>query len=196
MIHLIENNLNVIIVEDAGDLALIHQEVFNKPWDKTVFDKFLKDPTFLGFKVLEQTDFFSNSLRVGDLKKDRSAEPECEQKYMMIRSSNRHANYRTKLILERNLIGFILFRKIVDEVEVITFAVKKAFQNQGIGKILLKTVIEHVSYNSIFLEVNTKNNTALHLYQKFHFKIQSLRRSYYENGEDAYLMCFTKSCDH
>ncbi|MEJ2251736.1 MAG: GNAT family N-acetyltransferase [Candidatus Lokiarchaeota archaeon] len=43
-------------------------------------------------------------------------------------------------------------------------------------------------YNKIFLNVQTTNNKAINLYQKFNFRIKEEIPRYYYSGEDSYLM--------
>ena len=47
---------------------------------------------------------------------------------------------------------------------------------------------EELHYQNVNLEVRVSNVKAIALYQKFGFKNVSVRKRYYSNGEDAYLM--------
>lgn len=88
--------------------------------------------------------------------------------------------------------GFILARKIVQECEILTFAVKPEFQGKGIGRLLLNRLLEEMSV-PIFLEVATDNLPAIGLYESIGFEVLTVRHNYYEDGpgqpcKDAYLM--------
>ena len=88
--------------------------------------------------------------------------------------------------------GFILARRIVQECEILTFAVKPDFQGKGIGRLLLRRLLEEMEI-PIFLEVATDNLAAISLYESEGFEVLTVRRNYYEAepGEarkDAYLM--------
>ena len=47
--------------------------------------------------------------------------------------------------------------------------------------------------DEIYLEVRTSNDAAIHMYEKLNFEIRSKLRSYYRDGEDAYLMALELS---
>lgn len=93
---------------------------------------------------------------------------------------------------EGNILGFYIASQVLDEVEIFTIAVDKAYQNFGIGSKLLDHLVawaKDESVKKIWLEVSTKNQAAISLYQKFDFKVMGLRKNYYQKlGEDAYNM--------
>ena len=70
-------------------------------------------------------------------------------------------------------------------------SVRKEYWNKGIGSQLLLEIINFAKENSfeiIELQVRNDNFSAIHLYEKFGFKKISVRKNYYENIEDAYVM--------
>lgn len=88
--------------------------------------------------------------------------------------------------------GFILARMIVQECEILTFAVKPSFQGKGIGRLLLNCLLQEVTV-PIFLEVATDNLPAIGLYESVGFEVLTVRHNYYEGSpgqlpRDAYLM--------
>jgi len=87
--------------------------------------------------------------------------------------------------------GFILARQVNLECEILTFSVHPDHQGKGIGRALLKKLLETVS-GPIFLEVAVDNGAAIHLYQSEGFKVVGTRPNYYTGKEpkDAYLMRF------
>ncbi len=78
------------------------------------------------------------------------------------------------------------------ECEIYNIAVRREFQNQGIGKQLLnKLVLLLKGYNtqSIWLEVRSSNRNALDFYHKNHFKQIYERKNFYSNPlENAIVM--------
>ena len=58
------------------------------------------------------------------------------------------------------------------------------------GSLLLENLINKAKNSSILitLELNEKNLTAIHLYEKYGFKKVGLRKKYYDNKFDAYIM--------
>ena len=75
---------------------------------------------------------------------------------------------------------------IYERVEINNFLVKEIHRNCGIGNILLKFLTETVD-KPISLEVRIDNYNAIHLYEKYGFVKQAIRKDYY-NGIDGILM--------
>lgn len=92
------------------------------------------------------------------------------------------------------LIGFCFFTLVIDQADILQITIDQAWQNQGYGNTLLKTVCQHLDQNNcrdIFLEVATNNMPALKLYQSCNFNIIGTRKDYYLiNGKhiDAFVM--------
>ena len=63
----------------------------------------------------------------------------------------------------------------------------KEYQHRGIGKSLLKFVIENETFDKIMLEVRETNTNAIKLYEKFNFKEIYRRKKYYGDC-DAVIM--------
>ena len=69
--------------------------------------------------------------------------------------------------------------------------VKKSHRRKGIGQKLLENLIElskQTGLNYIDLEVNSKNEPAIKLYEKLDFKQIGTRKKYYNNIDDAIIM--------
>lgn len=74
---------------------------------------------------------------------------------------------------------------------VISIAVLPKHQRQGVACSLMKEAMESmIRYNAkeCFLEVRASNTPAVKLYKKMGFDVLRTMRSYYADGEDAYLM--------
>lgn len=58
------------------------------------------------------------------------------------------------------------------------------------GSLLLEGLINKAKLSSILitLEVNEKNLPAIHLYEKYGFEKVGIRKKYYDNKYDAYIM--------
>ena len=79
----------------------------------------------------------------------------------------------------------------LDEAEGMTIAVLPEFQGRGIGKKLLIELLKNAKLRgakSMIFEVRVSNVPALHIYQKFGFKIIGRMKRYYMSGEDALTM--------
>ena len=79
----------------------------------------------------------------------------------------------------------------LDEATLNNIVVKKSYRNRGIGGELLEALIEFCSelrMKTFTLEVDTENEPAIHLYEKFGFKNLGVRKNYYNNSRDAFIM--------
>ena len=94
--------------------------------------------------------------------------------------------------------GFSNFRKLgfVKKGHVVSVAVLEEHRGKSIGKALMVEGINglmHRKADEIYLEVRVSNTSAIKMYQKLHLEIKSRLRSYYRDGEDAYLMALELS---
>jgi ribosomal-protein-alanine N-acetyltransferase len=90
--------------------------------------------------------------------------------------------------------GFIMARAIAGEAEVLTLAVAPGSRRKGLGAQLLcsaSRIARSVGATTIFLEVSANNTAALQLYRTSGFERQGLRRRYYNDGSDAYVLSLT-----
>ena len=81
---------------------------------------------------------------------------------------------------------------ILDEAHITNFAVHPEYRGRGIGKMLLKGLIDFGTSDgmrSFTLEVSENNHTAIGLYSGMGFVKAGLRNGYYsDTGEDAIIM--------
>lgn len=94
--------------------------------------------------------------------------------------------------LKNVVVGYVVFYIVWDEAHIMNIAVSPEFRQKGIGRYLLASALEVVREKSgkgVYLEVATNNSAACHLYQQFGFEVCDLRKRYYSDGEDAYVMC-------
>lgn len=93
---------------------------------------------------------------------------------------------------ETKVIGLGCFWVILEEAHITLLAVYPDFQGQGLGKLLLFSLLEDAVKRKLeraTLEVKETNYIALSLYEKFGFKIAGKRKNYYKNtGEDALIL--------
>ena len=64
-------------------------------------------------------------------------------------------------------------------------------RGKGIGGEMLETLIDlcsDMNLKTFTLEVNVENTPAIKLYEKFGFKNLGIRKKYYNNTTDAYIM--------
>jgi ribosomal-protein-alanine N-acetyltransferase len=89
------------------------------------------------------------------------------------------------------LIGFICFRNVTDESELLNMGVHPHYRQLGIGKKLMEFYMNFCSRMGIkrfYLEVNSSNQLAIRLYQHFSYQSSGIRKKFYQKKFDALLM--------
>ena len=93
---------------------------------------------------------------------------------------------------EGRIVGYIGSHNIIGEVYVTNVAVSPDFRRNGVGKTLVKFLIEQMETEKaefVTLEVRKSNLNAISLYEKCGFEKVGERRNFYEKPiEDAILM--------
>ncbi|MFC2025470.1 ribosomal protein S18-alanine N-acetyltransferase [Chloroflexota bacterium] len=91
-----------------------------------------------------------------------------------------------------HIVGFAGFWILDEEAHITNIAVREAYRRQGIGELLLISLIDlatELKARIITLEVRVSNTTAQSLYTKYGFAQAGIHRGYYlDNREDALLM--------
>jgi ribosomal-protein-alanine N-acetyltransferase len=93
------------------------------------------------------------------------------------------------------LMGYFLLMPIVDEAHLLNITVRRDFQGQGLGRILLDEVVavcRKMGMLSVMLEVRPTNVPAIRLYASYGFVQIGRRKNYYpaadNTREDAIVM--------
>lgn len=92
------------------------------------------------------------------------------------------------------VLGFVVFSRVLDEASIHNIAVHPCHQGKGFGRALLESALAQVrgeGANSCYLEVRASNLAARAMYEKLSFQVSGVRRNYYssaEGREDAVLM--------
>jgi ribosomal-protein-alanine N-acetyltransferase len=90
------------------------------------------------------------------------------------------------------ITGFAGFWVMVDEAHITSIATREAYQRQGIGELMLQSIIDLATGRKariVTLEVRVSNTVAQGLYTRYGFSQVDLRRGYYtDNREDAIVM--------
>lgn len=109
-----------------------------------------------------------------------------------IRESMKNGNTFIGIREKGKLSGYLSLYEALDEGYINNIAVLKDFRRQGIGKALLKEIINYAvlkKLSFISLEVRVSNTPAKNLYSSFGFKEEGRRKNYYKNPtEDAIIL--------
>ncbi len=89
------------------------------------------------------------------------------------------------------ILGFAGFKHIINEADIMNIVVKKYYRKKGIGKYLLENLISYakdLQIDTLNLEVNENNITAISLYNRLGFKNIGIRKNYYDGKYNAIIM--------
>ncbi|NEU04718.1 ribosomal protein S18-alanine N-acetyltransferase [Clostridium senegalense] len=105
--------------------------------------------------------------------------------------SNSYANY-VVLKLQDKHIGFAGAWVIFDEAHITNIAIHPNYRGLGYSHIIMDALLEkckNAGANSMTLEVRASNIAAQKLYEGYGFKVEGIRKNYYDNPkEDGYIM--------
>ena len=93
-----------------------------------------------------------------------------------------------KLVLEKQIIGFLQFSFNKSDCDIISIGVTQKFQKMGHGKLLVE-YLKSLNLKNIFVEVSTNNINAINFYHRLNFSKIGLRKNYYKkHRSDALLL--------
>ena len=95
------------------------------------------------------------------------------------------------LKVEENFVGVITYTQVLDSADIEGVCVIKGERKKGYGKALLRFVegeLKREGVKQILLEVRESNESARALYNACGFSNLSVRKNYYDNGENAVIM--------
>ena len=101
-----------------------------------------------------------------------------------------------------NVVGYIMCRielglsemrrfNLIKKGHIVSIAVLPEYRGKGLGKGLVSNALNGMTGNGAkesYLEVRVSNLAAISLYEKLYFNVVRTRRSYYKDGEDAFVM--------
>ena len=97
-------------------------------------------------------------------------------------------------MINPSYIGHIYASVSSDQVDIVSFLIKKNYRRKGLGTILFKKFLQKLckkGIKSIFLEVSEHNKIAQSFYYKHKFQKVGLRPQYYKkklSREDGYIL--------
>ncbi len=96
------------------------------------------------------------------------------------------------------VLGFICFRVIGKESELLNLAVRSRYRQMGLGRQLMRFYFDFCHEKKVrafYLETGISNQPALRLYQSLGYQIEGVRSKFYPGNEDALLMVRRASPD-
>ena len=87
-------------------------------------------------------------------------------------------------VSNKNIIGFVSFYHVKDEIEIIQICIIKSFQRKNYGSSIINKIKKLNNVNKIFLEVSVENSEAIKFYLKNGFKKIGIRKAYYNNNNN------------
>ena len=117
-------------------------------------------------------------------------EPWTQADFQRELDENEFANY---YIAEINgeIAGYFGLWLLFDQAQITTIGTAKKFQRQHVASFMMEAIDQMCAENEcefLSLEVRVSNTPAQNLYKKFGLEIVSVRKDYYSDHEDAYLM--------
>lgn len=94
-------------------------------------------------------------------------------------------------VLDGCVVGFLLASSLPPEFEVLDVGVESSLRRRGVGRLLVEESLRRGAregVESVFLEVRPSNVAALALYRRLGFEDFDVRRRYYADGEDAWVL--------
>lgn len=100
-------------------------------------------------------------------------------------------SYVAKEQCRGEIVGYVLFTLVFEEIHLLNLAVHPRCRRKGIGDHLIGFVLDmgrERKSEKVFLEVRTSNDPALALYHKFGFRAVGKRLNYYFNPTENALL--------
>lgn len=92
---------------------------------------------------------------------------------------------------EGEVIGYACQTVLFEDAELLNIAVSPQHRKKGVGRAIIEKIEQkatELGAERLLLEVRVGNEAALSLYRSFGFEDLSVRKRYYEDGEDALVM--------
>ena len=171
--------LSAMTIADIPAVRKVEQQCFPTPWPRDSFRHELTSNKMAHYLVLRQEALGNVTTTTAPLPKSRM--PDIVRKFL-----------GDKIHSQQNIVGFAGLWLMVDEAHITTIAVDPAHQGNGLGELLLGSLLElsrNLKARLCTLEVRPSNAVARELYVKYGFYDHGVRKQYYsDDGEDALVM--------
>ena len=150
------------------------------------FQKSINEISMVNIKNLRESEYYK-ILKIENHLFDN------KMSYKELKSFTNQVSFKIWKIEMDQIIGYVYFFHIKDEVEIIKIGINKSHQRQNYGSLLIEK-IKKLKIKKIYLEVSAKNNKAINFYLKHGFKKIGKRNGYYTEKNkfriDALRLCF------
>jgi len=175
--------------EDIAQVSEIDREAFPTQWPLANYHRELKNPLAHYIVVCDEEERVKEPVVEAIPQKGFSG---LVSKLKRFFNPNHFYDSELPPSGRQYLFGFAGFWVMADEAHITNVAVRENHRHQGIGELLLISLIDlttELNAHIITLEVRVSNTTAQRLYSKYGFIEVGLRRGYYtDNREDGVLM--------
>ncbi len=175
--------------EDVAQVTELDREAFPTLWPPVNYGRELENRLAHYIVACDEGERVEESEAEASLAKDR---PGLASRIGRLFNYNRFFSHELPKSGKQYITGFAGFWIMAGEAHIISIAVRELRRRQGIGELLLISVINlavELNARIITLEVRASNTIAQSLYSKYGFTQAGLRRKYYiEDGEDAVIM--------
>ncbi len=175
--------------EDVAQVTEIDREAFPALWPPVNYERELENRLAHYIVACGEGEGVEESEVEAPLEKDL---PGLGFRIRRLFNYNRFFGYELPKSGKQYITGFAGFWIMAGEAHITNIAVRELHRRQGIGELLLISVINLVAELNaciITLEVRASNTTAQSLYYKYGFNQAGLRHHYYvDNKEDAVIM--------
>jgi ribosomal-protein-alanine N-acetyltransferase len=127
---------------------------------------------------------------IATLEAELFKEPWSQSDFQRELDENEFANYYIAEI-DGEVAGYFGLWLLFDQAQITTIGTVKKFQRQHVASFMMEAIDQMCAENEcefLSLEVRVSNTPAQNLYKKFGLEIVSVRKDYYGDHEDAYLM--------
>ena len=177
--------------EDIPQVMQIEREAFPTEWPPPSFKRDLNNRLTHYLVALEE----SGSPCQTKVEQEGNL-PRLVSKIRRLLNKGHRFSEGTVTQTKENIVGYASMWLMMDEAHLTSIAVRQSHRRQGIGELLLVSIINlatQLNAQVLTLEVRLSNLAAQALYEKYGFTKRGVRRGYYsDNGEDAVIMSTEK----
>ena len=134
------------------------------------------------------TKYLTHSWGASEIRKDMEKNPNSRY-FVVVRSGKALPGqaYRG----ESDVVGYISCWTVLAEGEIHDVVVTEELRRRGLGRKLVNHMLRtgrHEGICDFTLEVRSRNEAAIKLYEEFGFRREGMRKGYYDNEDDAVIM--------